>query len=343
MVLGLIGLALASPVDALEDWVARMPDPDPVPAMAEGYRFAGPALRQLAARVRERPGVVQLERLGTSAGERPIWAFHVADPTVEVTEEVLVIGGIHALEWIGSEVALDLLDELIDHPPAGTRVTVIPWLNPDGRAHVESDLRHDRLTTYRRGNARGVDLNRDQAEQRDVRAVWRHLLPGYYGHSDAPLSQPESQALDALLSRHAYDRAASLHAFGGYLYHPWAGAWARPEGWPDYVRTGRCMEKAQARGAYRTRQLARWGFFFRAHGTELDHLHGAHGIDAWLVELTRSGLRPLHLLADRKTPFRWYNPVHPAAHRRRGLAAMRVLIRGAECHRPVPDDARSAG
>lgn len=328
MVVGLMALALAAPLDELEAWAPRMPAPDPVPDLAASYRFAGPALLELAALARERPGLLEVERLGTSEGGRPIWAFHVADPAVTVDEEVLVVAGIHALEWIGSEVALDLLHEVLDHPTPGVRVTVVPWLNPDGRAHVESDLLHDRIDRYRRGNGAGVDLNRDFTAKREVRAIWARLIPGYYAHSEAPLSQPESRALEGLLARHHYARAASLHSFGGYLYHPWAGSWARPEAWAEHVVAGRRMEKAQGAGAYRTRQLARWGFFFRAHGTELDHLYARHGAQAWLVELTRSGLRPLHLQADRRTPFRWYNPVTPEPHRRRGLAAMRVLVRG---------------
>jgi hypothetical protein len=295
--------------------------------MARGYTFVGPGLAAVAERAAERPGLVQIERIGTSAGERPVWAVHVARPDEPVHEELLVVAGIHALEWISTEVALTWLHELIDAPPRGVSVTVVPVLNPDGRAHAEADLLEGAVERYRRGNALGVDLNRDYAHHRDARAVWKHLIPGYYGTTEAPLSQPVSQALDALMARHDYDRAVSLHAFGGYLYHPWAGAWRRPEGWADYVQTGRAMERAQGGHAYRTRQLSRWGFFFRAHGTELDHFHGEHGAQAWLIELTRSGLRPHRILRDRQTPFRWYNPANPSRHLRRGVAALRVLPR----------------
>lgn len=326
MVVGLsCCLALASD---LATWAEAQPAPDPVPALAEGYRFAGPAFAAVAAKVAERPAIARIEQLGLSAGERPIWAVHVADPSVPVREEVLVIAGIHALEWISTEVALTWLDELLDHPPRGTAITVVPILNADGRAHVEADLLEPAWGNYRRGNHLGVDLNRDYTVHRDARSWWRHVLPDYHATTEAPLSQPESRALDALLERRDYDRAASLHAFGGYLYHPWSGRWERPADWASFVRQGRAMEKAQGGHAYRTRQLSRWGFFFRAQGTELDHLYGAHGIEAWLIELTRSGLRPHRIATDRTTPFRWYNPAEPRTHVQRGVAALRALARG---------------
>ena len=312
---------------SLED-LRSEPDPAILPAVAQDYRFAGPALRERIERARTRPGAVQVEIIGSSLNDKPIVAFHVAEPGVAVTERVLVFAGIHALEWISTEVALDLLDELMTLPPRGTQVTVIPLLNPDGRARVEHDLLDDR-NAYRRGNAIQADLNRDFAHQRQPRAVWRKLLPNYYRTTrDEPFSQPESRALDQLLERERYDRSASLHAFGGYLYHPWAGQWRRPDNHAEYVATGRAMEEAQGAFAYRTRQLARWGFFFRAHGTELDHIHAEYGTQSWLVELTRSGVRPWHPLADYRSYFRWYNPSKPARHRERGVAAMRVLIRG---------------
>lgn len=321
-------VAYADPLTELAAWATSRPVPDEPPEISRGYRFIGPALAEVAQAVADRPGVVRVEAFGRSATDEPLWAFHVTDPATPVEEEVLVFAGIHALEWISSEVALTLLHELIARPPRGTRVTVIPLLNPDGRARVEADLIAGITDRYHRSNGAMVDLNRDYRHEREARAVWRAIIPGYYSTSPEPLSQPESAGLDALLSRHDYARAASLHAFGGYLYHPYAGAWRRPERWRDYVRAGRAMEKAMGANAYRTRQLARWGFFFRAHGTEVDHLHAEHGIDAWLIELTRTGLRPLRLGRDRKTPFRWYNPVDPSPHIARATPALRELVRG---------------
>jgi hypothetical protein len=305
------------------DWQAERPAPIAAPAPATGYREADEVWAEIAEQMRLRPGVVRAEEIGESVAGRPIWAFHVADPASTPDRRVLVFGGIHALEWISTEVATDLLLEWASCPPPGVALTVIPVLNPDGRAHVEQDLAAGE-NRYRRGNDRHVDLNRDFAVNTEPRAVWKSVIPGRYAHSDAPFSQPESEALDALDSREHFDRAASLHSFGGYLYFPWTGRWGRPDDFSELERLGRAMEAAQAGHAYRTAQLSRWGFFFRAQGTEIDDLYGRYGTEAFLIELTRSGLvfwRP----REWNTYFRWYNPVDPAPHRARGLAAVRAL------------------
>ena len=290
---------------------------------ADGYRTWDQVYGEVQDAAAHAP--VQHEIIGRSAANLPIHAWHVEDRSAPIERRVLIFAGIHALEWISTEVATELLLELMAAPPPGISVTVVPLLNPDGRMRVEGDVaRGDNF--YRRGNHNNKDLNRDFAHQREARAVWKDVLPGYYATTaDTPLSQPESQAIDALAAR-GYDRAASLHAFGGYLYHAWAGHWRRPDNHADILALGRQMESAQRSHAYRTRQLSRWGFFFRAHGTEVDHLYGEYGIDAFLIELTRSGWDPRSPLRSLRTYFRWYNPARPARHTTRGVQALRALI-----------------
>ena len=309
-------------------WAVRRAPPSEHPEVAEGYRFTGEFFPPLGELVQERRGVVEPELIGLSAGNRAVWAFHVSEPGVPVEQKVLVFAGIHALEWISTEVALDLLHELIDVPPRGVRVTVIPLLNPDGRAHVEDDLVHG-VNRYRRSNSNGVDLNRDFAHNREVKAIWSKVIPAYYDPSPGALSQPETQALNEIMRREHYDCAASLHSFGGYFYYPWSGLYERPpvDDRRRMVVLGRAMEKAQGAFAYRTRQLGRWGFFFRAHGSEIDHMYGEYGTMSFLVEMTRSGIRPF-VRDDWHNYFRRYNPVDPTGHKKRGVAAMRVLVHG---------------
>jgi hypothetical protein len=319
----MLTLLLAAWADTaeLDRWLDKHPGPDRA-AVTEPYRFVHEAWAELAQLTHAHPEV-QVERVGSTLQGRPIWAWHVP-ATVEEREDVLIFAGIHAMEWISTEVAVEVLKEAIEQPREHVAVTVIPLLNPDGRAKVEADLLAGRVK-YRRGNADGVDLNRDFAVNREATSVWRHVLPGYHRSTEAPLSQPESQALDRLADRERYDRAASLHAFGGFFYFPWSGRWERPDDWAAFMALGRAMEAAQGAHAYRTRQLSRWGFFFRAQGTEIDHLYGRYGTLAFLVELTRSGIAQPK---DLKTPFRWYNPRDPGPTLELGGAAMRVLIDG---------------
>jgi carboxypeptidase T len=296
-----------------------------VPEVATNYRFQAEVFAEVAAAVRRRPGCVKVELLGHTTAGKPLWAFHAHDPARPPERDLLVFGGIHALEWIGVEVATDVLLDEIDHPTPGVGVTVIPLLNPDGRRKVEADLLAG-VNTYHRGNEKNVDLNRDFAVNAEPRAIWRAIAPGYYAHSAVPLSQPESRALDELAAREMYDRAVSLHSFGGFLYWPWTGRFERPPDQDDFEALGTAMQAAQGGHAYTSRQLSRWGFFFRAQGTEIDGLYGNYGTRAFLIELTHSGIRPTHP-RDLHTYFRWYNPVDPTKALHRGVAAVEALIR----------------
>lgn len=298
------------------DW----PDGHPEP----GYRFAAELYGALAPLVEERPGVIRAERVGRTVQGRPIWAFRVSRPADEIRHRILVFAGIHALEWISSEVATTFLEQVARHPARGVEVVVIPVLNLDGRLKVERDLRQPGPRPYRRGNARGVDLNRDFAWNRESDAVWKRIVPGYYRTSPAPLSQPESQALDRLAAE-GFDVTVSLHAFGGYVYWPWSGRWEAPPDRASFHALGAVMVSGMKTGPYQNKQLARWGFFFRALGTELDHLYAEHGSYSFLIELTRSGIRPL----DPKTwkdYFRWYNPEDTTKALGQGVGALRALV-----------------
>ncbi len=315
---------LASLAHALDyaTWVSVQtveahPEPD--------YHFAADLHHAIAPIVAARPGVVRPFEVGTTTRGRPIWGFRVSNPGDTPTKKLLVFANIHALEWVPSEIAVAFLQEIAVSPPKGVEITVIPSLNPDGRAKVEADL----LTgenKYRRGNGENVDLNRDFPVNREAKAIWRHVIPKRYATSPAPLSQPESRALDALAAAERFDVAVSLHAFGGFLYYPWAGRWERAADWEEMHRLGLVMQAAMGAHAYKPRQLSRWGFFFRGHGMEIDHLYGTYGTKSFLIETTRSGLSPFRP-GDWKNHFRWYNPKEPARHVREGLRALRALAR----------------
>lgn len=293
------------------------------PPPAPGYPFAAEVDAALDALAAAHPGLARRHSLGQSVEGRPLWALTVADPTRPVGRRMVVIANIHAMEWIGTNIALAFLDALVAHPPPGVAVTVVPILNPDGRARVEADLRAG-TPRFQRTNANRVDLNRDFAVHRDPHPVWSRVLPGLRSISPAPLSQPESRALDALLQSTRPQVFVSLHAWGGYAFLPWAGDWARSPQHAALVRAGTLFAQGQGARAYRVVQLSRWAFFFRGHGMEVDHAHAA-GALALLVESTRgrSPLRP----ADWDNPFRVYNPPDPARATRRDRDGLLALAR----------------
>lgn len=322
------GLAQAAPPDdAYLRHVERLTPPSPHPARAEGYHFSAELHQRIAAVIRANPGRVSAERYGLSVEGRRLWAVRVRDPGVETRHRVLVTAQLHALEWLGSEVALALIEALGARPASGVELIVVPIANPDGRAKVEADLLAGDDRTYRRGNANQVDLNRDFAVNRDADVIWASLpyTRRYYHTSPAPLSQPETQALHSLAEASAVDVSVSLHAFGGYIYLPWAGRRARHPDHDALMALGQVMAQGQTR-PYRVMQLCRWIFFFRALGTELDHMAERHGASSFLIELGRSGLRPLAPDTWRD-PFRWYNPEDPAPHVEDGVGAVLALAR----------------
>jgi hypothetical protein len=323
LLLLLVAAALADPTSQYLRWADGqhvVPHPEP------GYHFIADIHARVRPLVEERPGVVRPFIAGRTVEDRPIWGFEVSDPKTPIRRKLLVFAGIHALEWVGVESAVEFLLDTIAHPPPGVQVVVVPVLNVDKRLLVEADLLAGERV-YRRSNMSGVDLNRDFAVNRESDAIWRHVIPERYTTSPGPLSQPESRAIDALADRYRFDAAVSLHCFGGYIYTPWSGLFERPPHHAEHMALGRVMQSAQSghgAWAYQVKELSRWGFFFRALGSELDHLYAEYGTMSFLIEMTRSGLEWF----DRSTwrdPFRMYNPVDRQPHTDMGAEALRAL------------------
>ena len=119
------------------------------------------------------------EVVGTSAQGRPILLYRLGAPTAP--RRVLVVGCIHGDEC----AAFPVIGRLIRMPPPpGVELWVVPSVNPDGRA----------LGT--RGNAHGVDLNRN------FPFSWHRIpRPSRYYSGPRPLSEPESRTVRELVLR----------------------------------------------------------------------------------------------------------------------------------------------
>ena len=304
-------------------WVSTLAiDDHPEP----NYRYYSEFSAQIAEKMMEKPGVVSAFRVGRTVEHRSIWGFRVRNPMHSPRYKILIFGGLHPLEWVGTEATVDALLELIDHPPKYTEVVFIPLLNVDRRYVVQKDLDREKRK-YRRSNAGGEDLNREFEIHRDPVSPFQWVFPDRYQVSTAPLSQPESQALDRLAKSEKFDASISLHSFGGYIYYPWAGRYDRPPDWKEFHKLAIIMKQAQPYPRpYRVKQLSHWYFMFQVPGTELDHLYGKYAIRSFLIETTRSGV-PLWKLSLRKDPFRLYNPINPSIDIARGKASIIALVR----------------
>jgi protein MpaA len=156
-----------------------------------------------------------MPELGRSVEGRPIVGatFGAGRPAL------IVVGGVHGDEPSSVEACLGLARRLAAAPPA-TAVLLIPALNPDG------------LARNAKNNARDVDLNRNFA----ARNFTTEHAPGYFPGA-APLSEPETRLLAALIEAHAPRGVVAVHApFACVNYdgpaRPWAEAVAAACGWP---------------------------------------------------------------------------------------------------------------
>jgi protein MpaA len=128
----------------------------------------------------DRPPPLHREIIGRSVQGRPIRAIRVGAP--EAAQTTLVVGCIHGTERAGEAVTRRLRAV---RPPAGSALWLIDEANPDGC--------HDGT----RGNAHGVDLNRNAPWH------WRPTGPPgtlYYA-GRRPRSEPETRALLAFIRR----------------------------------------------------------------------------------------------------------------------------------------------
>ena len=113
--------------------------------------------------------------LGRSRRRRPLEAHQRGD-----AGGLLLFGAIHGDEPASGELCTRFVGEVrdLDGPP----LAIVPVVNPDGLAAAHKD------------NAAGVDLNRNFAAR-----SWQRDHATGYDPGPAPLSEPESAALAALV------------------------------------------------------------------------------------------------------------------------------------------------
>ncbi|MFH2005945.1 MAG: M14 family metallopeptidase [bacterium] len=287
-----------------EEWVGLQQEPqEPSRRPHWSYREVWQRLATILGDHRE---VVGIRSYGASVRGEPLWRLKVSHPGA-LGPPVLVIANLHAMEHVGVVTAVRLVERAAQglygwkHRP----LCVVPVANPDGFLAAEQALALGQRRFVRK-NDHGVDLNRNFGVHWDQQYYLNRALKRFFAPGPAPLSEPEAAALDALAAREAPGFVASLHAFGEWIYTPWAGNRERPQDFNAMHAIAAAMADRQPGRRYRVLQLARRSRLFAACGAEIDHFYERHDAYSFLFEI---GYGPrLREPSGWLHPYRWFSP-----------------------------------
>lgn len=270
-------------------------------------------------------GRAELFELGRTVEGRSIPAVTFTAPATTANPgrpQVIITGNVHGNEVIGSELALALIERLAaDEPEPKTEAllaladaTVVPAVNLDSRAiAVRAALERRLWCKAPRGNANGVDLNRNFPFPKGTKDVWHPLsgttvswLPWFRGPE--PLSEPEARALAELAGRLRPAGIINLHSVSRKFLYPYGYSHREPADVDLFLAMGEAYVSAQPERRYSIRQSRSW---YAILGDMDDYFYDAHGSLSVTVELSQLtagvGLNPLRLLC----PFAMMNPPSP--------------------------------
>lgn len=159
------------------------------------------------------PTYFTLDTIGFSVQNRPLLYVKISD-SVSIQRDVprlYLVAGTHGNEMISVEVLMNFIQWLLNQVQTDTTIQrllrqcelhLVPVLNPDG------------FTLQQRQNANLVDLNRN------FRYYWSQFATQY---GTAPLSEPETNALDSLLQVVQPILGISYHSYGELILRPYSG------------------------------------------------------------------------------------------------------------------------
>ncbi len=271
-------------------------------------------------------GRAVLVEAGRTVRGQPIPAVRVSSPGPDRDgrPRVLVSANVHGNEVISSELAMALLADLAASTPTDAaqallgrvEVVIVPAVNLDSRAAAADALIDGRLFARApRGNANGVDLNRNFPWVQGGHDPWHPMagssipwMPWYRGPE--PLSEPEALALAELAERDRPVVALNLHSVGRLFLYPW-NAYAEPPPHLDaFVAIGEAFCASQPGPRYQIKQAQAW---YGIMGDMDDWLYERCGTLAMTVELSGA----MEAVRERPTalfsPASWMNPVSPGA------------------------------
>ena len=309
--------------------------PDRLPALVEIERLANAVVTAGRARV----------DVLASVGDLPIHAFSFGTPKRD-RPALLVTGGVHGLERIGTDVAIAYLvtlaarlawDELLHAALEQCRIVVVPLLNPVG------------MSRGTRANGNGVDLMRNAPEATlgGTPLLGGHrisrFLPWFMGRDGAPM-ETEAAALVQLVETELFASpfaiAIDLHSGFGMIdriWYPYARTREPLPDLPAIIALDALLDASLPNHVYRVEQTAQ---VYTIRGDLWDYLYDRRRAlgDGVLLPLT---LEMGSWAWVRKNPWQGlssigrFNPIKP--HRlsrtlRRHLPLLDFLFHAAASH-----------
>jgi hypothetical protein len=273
----------------------------------------------------------------------PIHAFRFGTGD-RTTPALLVTGGVHGLERIGTDVAIAFLtslvarlawDAVLHDALARCRVLVVPLVNPVG------------MSRGQRANGNGVDLMRNApaAPTGGTPLLGGQRisprLPWYMGPANAPM-EPEARAIVELVERELlaspFSIALDVHSGYGFrdrLWYPYARTREAPPDLPAIEALARLLDDTLPNHVYRVEQTAQ---AYTIKGDLWDYLYDRPRTGTFLPLTLEMG----SWTWVRKNPWQGlsslgrFNPVKPHRLRRtlrRHLPLLEFLVHAAASHR----------
>jgi len=263
------------------------------------------------------PALAQKIQIGTTHMGRPIWALKISDnvATEEPEPRVVIDANIHAREYAPSEIALDIIWQLLYGYTNnatfaswvnGMEIYVIPCLNPDGRYYcdtVDTDWRKNGRDNNRDGSMTyptdGVDLNRNSSFWWGSDSTGSSTSSGsdtYRG--PRPASEPEIQAYDAFLQRVRPGFTLSFHSYMGVYYGPYGDFNVTMPAPDPFKALGNAVANVcttEENNAYVFTSGPE--FDYTVNGDRVDSNYGLYGIQSYGAEVsTNAGFQPTYNL-----------------------------------------------
>ncbi len=266
------------------------------------YRTYEKMVQDMKALAAKYPNLCKLVDLGDSwektkgKADRDIWGLRIGTGDLASKPGVAFLGEHHARELVTSEISYMLAEHLLANYGKDAEATfavdnreiwVVPMVNPDGHVLAEQgkDWRKNTDTSYGLSNfgygpeGPGVDLNRNYGYSWDKAPAGSSKNPDDATfRGSAPFSEPETQAMKALLTSRKFVYALSYHSFSNVILWPWGYTHEAP---PDKRLPAIGKKLAQFAG-YGAKQSA--GLYVHG-GTTNDWAFGELGILCYTAEI----------------------------------------------------------